>query len=114
MNKLSIRIVIIFLLATVGAGSTVYIINPFYSHIFTDPTWYPIQRTAELIQYIIDNTPQENLNQEIDYLNSVLNRRLEIISADDASVPKEVKQRITGGRLVYNVFKDGEERVFAP
>jgi len=114
MNRLFIRIVIVFILATFAARVSIEIINPFYGRIFKDPSWYPVQHTAELIQYIIDKTPREKLANEITYLNGILDRRLEILSADDKSLSERVKQKISEGGLVYDLYRDGEKRFFAP
>jgi len=113
MNRLFIRIVTVFILATFAARVSIEIINPFYGRIFKDPSWYPVQGTAELIQYIIDKTPEEKVAHEITYLNRVLDRRLEFLPAYDPALSEGVRQKISYEGLIYDVYRDGEKRFFA-
>ncbi|MBN1627881.1 MAG: HAMP domain-containing protein [Deltaproteobacteria bacterium] len=115
MNRLLIRILSGMIFALIAAMAVMTVIfNLFYGRLFTYPKWYPIRHTAELVQYIIDKTPQEKINREIDYLSVVLNRQIDVVSINDAAVPGSVKQELSNGLVKYGKSKDRKKIFYAP
>lgn len=115
MNRLLIRILTGMIFALIAAMAVMTVIfNLFYGRLFTYHKWYPIQHTAELIQYIIDKTPQEKINQEIDYLSAVLNRGIDVVSINDDAVPEDIRQGLSEGLLTYGKTRDDKKIFFAP
>lgn len=115
MNKILIRIVsgmIISLIAAMAIINT--IVGNFWGLLFTDPNWYPIRHTATLIQYIIKNTPQDELFQEKDTLQVILDRQIDIAAIDDDNVPEKIKQQLIDGQLIYNTSKNGKKKFYVP
>lgn len=115
MNKILIRIVTGMILCMIVSLISLHVlVSNFYRLLFKDPTWYPIKNTAMLIQYIIENTPSDELFQERDSLQAILDRPIDIVTINDKVVPENIKQQISDVPLIFGTSEDGEKRYYVP
>ena len=115
MSKILIRIVTGMILCLIVSLAMLHVlVSNFYGLLFSDPTWYPIKNTATLIQYIIENTPSDELIQERDLLQAILDRPIDIVTINDKAVPEKIKQQISDVPLIYGTSEDGEKKFYVP
>ena len=80
MNRLLIRIWAgVFIALLCSSTLMAVLVSIYFDTFFTDPAWYPIDRTITLVQYIVDQTPVEEFDREKGQLSAILDRRVDVL-----------------------------------